>query len=125
MDFLVVIIRTVDSFLAIPAVRWLLFVVVLIMLTVTGYSMSRQYFLSLQLSAAKGQVATYLAHLEVQNAAVRQLDEDSKRAKARISDANKEAARLREELDIWKKKPPVFTGTCDEMVKQAIAEVRR
>ena len=79
----------------------------------------------LQRDAAQGQVATYQAHLEIQNAAIRQLDVDTQNAKTKIAGAKKEAARLQDELDKWKRKPPVFTGTCDEMVQQVLAEVRK
>lgn len=119
------ILLTIDKVLQNVFVRWALLVATVAALATATWAKIQLGTVRLQRDAAQGQVATYQAHLEVQNAAIRQLDADTKNAKAKIADAKKEAARLQDELDRWKRKPPVFKGTCDEMVQQALAEARK
>lgn len=125
MEILLEILRAIDRVLSNAVVRWILLATAVAALTTAVWAKAQLGTARLQRDAARGQVATYQAHMEVQNAAVRQLDADTKNAKAKIAGAKKEAARIQDELDKWKRKPPVFAGTCDEMVQQAIVEVRK
>jgi len=126
MDFLLIAIKVVDGFLAVPAVRWLLLLSVVVMSTITGFSMSRQYVLSLQLDAAKGQVATYETHLKIQNEAIVKAGEEAKMQQQKITEANAKAKDIKNALEDWRKKVNEIklVGTCEQMVDQVITAVK-
>lgn len=128
---MITILKGIDTFLEaaclLRSVRWLLIVTITTLLAVAGYSMARQKALSLQRDAAKGQAATYWAHLDIQNASIRQAGKEAAAQQKQMVAAQEQAGRIRAEGEAWRKKAQQtpLTGTCDEMLDQVIEAVRR
>lgn len=121
------ILKAIDLVLQNAIVRWLLLIATVSMLVITGFSVSRQKILSMQLDAARGQAATYQAHLQVQNEAIikanKDYDQQLKRTQEAKGRADIIAAELKRRLEDIRNTP--LTGSCDEMVNQVIQEVRK
>jgi hypothetical protein len=117
----------IDTFIATKPVRWLLLVLTTTLLVVTGVSLVRQKALSLQLSAAKGDVAVYAASLGAQNAAIVKQGEAMQHMQKQSENARNEAARIRQ---AWQQREKQLNelklvGDCPDMVQQVLAEVRK
>jgi len=117
----------IDQFLQMKPVRWLLLGLVVAMIIITGFSVSRQKLLSLQLSAEKGQSATYAAHLKLQNEAILASNAEYQTQQDNMKNAKSKADQLKKDADDWRKvalRTPL-TGSCDEMVTQVIGAIRQ
>jgi hypothetical protein len=117
----------IDTFIATKPVRWLLLVLTVTLLVVSGVSMVRQKALSLQLSAAKGDVAVYAASLGAQNAAIVKQGEAMQHMQKQSENARNEAARIKQ---AWQQREKQLNelklvGDCPDMVQQVLAEVRK
>ena len=118
------IIKTVDNFLSLTMVRWFLLVSTIALILVASIYKGRLAFSDLQLKAAKGDIATYAAHIEVQNAAITKATQEYEESKKKLLTATQQAEKLKKELDAMGK-IIVLPGTCEAMVKQVIEEVRK
>ncbi len=78
----------------------------------------------LQLKAAKGNIASYAAYIETQNAAVIKAGSDYEQAEKKALAANEKAAELKRELERLGG-ISIVPSSCEIMVMQAINEVRR
>ena len=118
------VIKTVDDFLSLTMVRWFLLVsTIALMLTVFIYK-GRLAISDLQLQAAKGDVAAYAAHIEVQNAAIIKATQEYEESKKKLLTATQQAEKLKKQLDDMGK-IIVLPGTGEDMVKQVIKEVKK
>ena len=117
----------INSLLDLRPVQYLLLVFTATLLVVTGVSLVRQKALSLQLSAAKGDVAVYAASLGAQNAAIAKQGEAMQQMEKQAENARNEAARIRQ---VWQQREKQLNelklvGDCPDMVQQVLAEVRK
>ena len=120
MEWLVILNKVLD----LKPVQYLLLVSVVVLVVVSGYSMARQKVLSLQLDAANGNLATYAAHIEAQNAAVIKAGAEYEEQKKKALIAQQEAEKLRQRVyDMGK--IIIAPTTCAEMVLQAVIEARK
>lgn len=117
------ILKAIDLFLQNIFVRWMLLIFCVALTIVALQYKARLGLCELQLAAYKGQAATYLAHLEIQNAEIVKGNEEYKLKEAKMSAAKKEAQRIADELT--KRGPITLTGDCDNMVDQVFNEVRK
>ena len=117
----------INSLLDLRPVQYLLLVLTVTLLVVTGVSLVRQKALSLQLSAAKGDVAVYAASLGAQNAAIVKQGEAMQHMQKQSENARNEAARIRQAWQLREKQlnELKLVGDCPDMVQQVLAEVRK
>jgi outer membrane murein-binding lipoprotein Lpp len=121
------ILKIIDAALDIKAVQYLLLVLVIALLVVSGFNIARQKVLSLQLSAANGDKAQYASALLTQNAAIKKQGDDMQQMQKQIQEANSKAADMKAALKkrMTQINEVVLTGDCPQMVQQVIDEVRK
>lgn len=119
-------IKAVDGFLKFPLVRWFLLVSVVALMIAAGAYKAQLSICQARLEVAHGNIATYAAYIETQNAAVLQAGRQAEEHKKTLHDAAKKSAALREEKELWRKRAlgTPLTGTCDQMVDQMIQAIR-
>ena len=114
----------IDKFLQIALVRWFLLVSTVALMIAAGMCRASLGLKELQLKSAKGDIATYAAHIELQNISVLKAGQEYEQQKKKALTAQQESAKLRDAL----KKMGQITiapNTCDQMVMQAVEELRR
>ena len=121
------VLTVIDAVIATKPVRWLMLVLVALLLVVSIFGLLRQKALSLQLSAAKGDVSVYAASLATQNAAIKKQGDAMQELLKKLQKANAETAIIREKM---KKRQQelgqiILQGSCTEMVQQILDEVRK
>ena len=117
----------IDNILSSKPVRWLLLVLVITCIVVTGASLIRQKGLKAELSATKEQYANLQGSLAAQNILVDKAGEDMEKLEKKLDKALSEAKKQSEEL---KKRKQEFaniklTGSCENMVQQVVEELRK
>ena len=121
------VLTIIDGFLALPVVRWLLLAATVAALATATWCKIQLGTVRLQRDAAKGQSATYEAHLNIQNAAIIKQGADMDKLLKKVQVANAEAEKIR--LQMLKRKVEIreifLTGPCDDMVQQVLDEVRK
>jgi hypothetical protein len=118
------ILIAIDKFLQLQLVRWFLLASTLALMIAAGIYKARLGTTELQLKAAKGDVATYAAHIEAQNAAVAKAGAEYTEQKKKAQAAQQTAGVLKKELDRLGGITVAPNG-CAEMVMQALLEVRK
>jgi len=121
------IIQAIDLILQNVVVRWMLLVATVAALATATWCKIQIGTVRLQRDAAQGQAATYQAHLQLQNEAIIQMNKDHATQQQRTATATAKAKQLQEESDAWRKKAlsTPLTGSCEEMVDQAIESIRQ
>ena len=117
----------IDGFLALPVVRWLLLAATVAALATATWCKIQLGTVRLQRDAAKGQSATYEAHLNIQNAAILKQGAEMENLIKRLKAAQADVEKSREAL---KKRQAEVTeivlhGDCPGMVQQVLDEVRK
>ena len=117
----------IDNILALQPVRWLLLCGITLLLVLSAYSLVRQKALSLQLAAANGDKAQYVASLLSQNAAIQKQGEAMQQIQKQAQAARNEADKIKQ---AWQKRQKQLNevkleGTCENMVQQVLDEVRK
>lgn len=120
------ILLAVDKFLQIALVRWFLLVSTVGLLIAGIAYKTRLGVAELQLKAAKGDIATYAAHIEHQNAAVLKAGQEYEQSKKKALAAQEKAAQSARLAEEWRKRALAtpLTGSCDEMVRQVVESLR-
>ena len=118
------ILLAIDKFLQVALVRWFLLISTVALLIAGIAYKARLGVAELQLKAAKGDIATYAAHIEHQNLSIIKAGSDYEQAKKKALVANQKAAALQKEL-IRLGGITISLAPCEDMVAQAIKEVRR
>lgn len=118
------ILLAIDKFLQTALVRWFLLISTVALLIAGIAYKARLGICELQLKAAKGDIATYAAHVEYQNLSIIKAGADYEQAKKKALVANQKAADLAKELQRMGQ-IIIAPAVCEDMVSQAIREVRR
>lgn len=118
------ILSIINKVLGLKAVQWLLLVSTITLSVMFMFSAVRQKALSLQLKAAKGEVASYAAHVAVQNDLIQKAGQEYREAEKRAQNASQEAKKLKKRLKDMGT-ITISPSDCETMVKQAISEVRK
>jgi chemotaxis response regulator CheB len=120
------ILLTIDKILALPVVRWLLLAATIAAVATATWAKLQIGTVRLQRDAAQGQSATYAAHLQHQNAAIRQAGKEAAAQRKQVSEANQKAAEMRQAAEKWRREAGkiVLVGTCDQMVDQVITAIK-
>ena len=118
------ILLAVDKFLQIPLVRWFLLISTVALLIAGITYKARLGVCELQLRAAKGDIATYAAHIELQNVSIIKAGQEYAEAKKRARVAQQKSAEMKKQLDDMQQ-IIIAPAVCEDMVSQAIREVRR
>ena len=117
----------VDKILSLPVVRWALVALTACLLIVTLYKYLQAGKLSLELAKSKSLLAAYENAIDMQNIAVKKLEQETKENELRLQEAVAKVSGL--QLALNKRKVEVreieLTGTCDEMVKQTFKELTK
>jgi hypothetical protein len=116
----------IDKMLALPVVRWLLLAATVAAIVTATWAKLQIGTVRLQRDAAQGQVATYAAHLNIQNEAIRQAGKESAAQRKQVSEATQKVAEMRQAADKWRREASkiVLVGTCDQMVDQVITAIK-
>lgn len=116
----------IDKILALPVVRWLLLISAVVAVGTATWCKIQIGTVRLQRDAAMGQVATFEAHLNVQNEAIRKANQEASEQHKKMSDATAKADSLQKAADKWRKEAGKtrLTGDCTQMVDQVIASVK-
>ena len=120
------ILTVIDGILAMPVVRWLLLVTTAVAVAAALWCRGELGVVRLQRDAAKGQAAMYVSALDMQNASIREADQEAAAQQRQMALARENANRIKAEGEAWRKKAQQtpLTGSCDEMVDQVIEAVR-
>lgn len=126
METIVLIIRAIDNVLQNVVMRWMLVIATAAAITTAVVAKGRLGIVTLQRDAAETQAATYLGHLETQNAAIIKAGEEAEAQRQKIASAAARADQLRKEAAEWRQKAlnTPLTGSCDDMVDQVVQAVK-
>lgn len=121
------ILTIIDGFLSLPVVRWLLLAATVAALATATWCKLQIGTVRLQRDAAKGQSATYEAHLNLQNAAIIKQGADMEKLLKKLQTATASVEQEREKL---KKRQievreVILQGPCPDMVQRVLDEVRK
>ncbi len=127
MSGLFIILNTVDSFLSLKVVRWVMFSLIVVLIATVLIVKARLTICTLQKNALEGSVAKLNANLEVQNEAIKKANQRYIELEARTFRVKGEVVALEKQLDKRNQevRDLVLVGSCEDMVQQVIDEVRK